>query len=318
MNIDKALVRRHFDRHALEYERYADVQKEMAETLIAHATERLGGRGGERVERILEIGCGTGRLTSRLASVFPNAAIVAVDLAPNMIEAARHNVQRHHQPGREELVCFIVGDAERLLSDHTELRRAVEAAGGGSGIDRRPEAATPLPPYDLIISNAAFQWFNSPAQTVRSCLNLLRAGGGVLAFSTFGPGTFHQLHASFAEAERQLGAAPSPHGQRFLGRDEWRSCMAEEAGEFRWSEAIRTFVYSDVRTFLHQVKRVGAGNAVTGGRSGVGGRKLLEKMERIYADTFPAGGGGIEADYEIGYGTFVRGCGNATVVNGLP
>ncbi|MFC3772794.1 methyltransferase [Paenibacillus sp. GCM10012303] len=308
MNINKSLVRRHFDRHASEYERYADVQKEMAEDLIAHAMERLGARGAERVERILEIGCGTGRLTAMLVSAFPNATIAAVDLSPNMVEAARHNLRRT-RPDRADRVCWIEGDAEKLLADGSELRCSVEAAGWDSvsGDDRRPDDPMPLPPFDLIISNAAFQWFNKPAETVAACIDLLGADGGVLAFSTFGPGTFHQLHASFAEAERQLDAAPSPHGQRFLGQDEWRACAEGEAGEFRWSGAVRTFVYADVRTFLHQVKRVGAGNAVTGSRSGVGGRKLLETMERIYTESFPAGGGGIEADYEIGYGTFVRG-----------
>lgn len=288
MEIDKSLVRLHFDRHAHEYERYADVQMQMAEHLAASAAEALRAADGgiRQVRRILEIGCGTGRLTAKLAAAFPAAHMTCIDISEQMIEVAKRNMQQLPLAA-DGRVSFVAVDAETIVP---------ELAADASG----------RPLFDLIVSNAAFQWLNSPHSTVQSCIRLLRPGGGVLAFSTFAPGTFRQLHDSFAEAERQLGVPPAPHGQAFAGREEWSARFAEEAGTFHWRGDVVTEVCPDVRSFLHRVKRIGAGNAVAGGMRGIGGRKLLETMERIYADRYATPGGGIEADYEIGYCMFVR------------
>jgi malonyl-CoA O-methyltransferase len=300
MTIDKSLVRLHFDKHAHEYEQYASVQMEMASRLTACAVEAMRtGTGGRRsVRRILEIGCGTGRLTSMLAVAFPEARFACIDLSARMIAIAKQNLGRTRLDATgDERILFVAGDAERILLEGDRILAGAEEAEGGQQGRR----------FDLIVSNAAFQWFATPRETVKACLGLLHPAKGALAFSTFGPGTFRQLHASFAEAERLLGLAHAPHGQAFAGGDEWRDCFSGEPGTFQWSGNVVTEVSPDVRSFLHRVKRIGAGNAVAGGRRGMGGRKLLETMERIYAEMFAApGGGGIEADYEIGYGTFVR------------
>ena len=41
------------------------------------------------IRRILELGCGTGRLTRRMAELYPSAVIVAVDISPEMIAHAK-------------------------------------------------------------------------------------------------------------------------------------------------------------------------------------------------------------------------------------
>lgn len=299
MNIDKSLVRLHFDKHAHEYEQYASVQMEMASRLKELAVEamRSGNGKGRPVRRILEIGCGTGRLTAMLAEAFPAAELVCIDISDRMIEVAKRKLEQARlDAGNGERISFVAGDAEKLMSEGSRLSDIVAEA----------EEATGRRTFDLIVSNAAFQWFATPHETVKACLGLLHPANGALVFSTFGPGTFRQLRDSFAEAERLLGLDPVPHGQPFAGESEWRNCFTGEAGTFRWSGHVVTEVSPDVRTFLHRVKRIGAGNAMAGGRRGVGGRKLLETMERIYSDTYAAPDGGIEADYEIGYGKFVR------------
>lgn len=205
MSIDKAKVRLHFDRHAREYERYAVVQKEMADRLLKMVDEHIK-REGHAVESVLEIGSGTGYLTVRLAEQFPSARIVCVELSSRMIETAVARL-RQAAPDALERITFIEADAEHLLA-RVSSGAAVNEIAGDQGCD-------------LIISNAAFQWFNDPRGTVQSCLRALRPERGLLAFSTFGPGTFYQLHASFAEAERLLRLPPGVHGQPFAGRDVW-------------------------------------------------------------------------------------------------
>lgn len=57
----------------------------------------------EKASSVLELGCGTGRLTALLAAKYPDAGITAVDAAPEMIVAARERVSHGNEAaGRVE------------------------------------------------------------------------------------------------------------------------------------------------------------------------------------------------------------------------
>jgi malonyl-CoA O-methyltransferase len=115
--------------------------------------------------RVLELGCGTGLLTRRLAAALPaGSSLLATDLSPAMIEAAGKAL-----PG----VSFAVMDAE---SPHL------------SG------------PFDLIVSSLAAQWFTDLPGTLARLSGLL-APGGRLLLTTLGGGTF----AEWSAAHRALG-----------------------------------------------------------------------------------------------------------------
>jgi ubiquinone/menaquinone biosynthesis C-methylase UbiE len=58
--------------------------------------------------RVLDIGCGTGRLLDRLATEFPNLQGTGLDLSPEMLRIARRS--HHHHPR----LIFISGNAEDL------------------------------------------------------------------------------------------------------------------------------------------------------------------------------------------------------------
>src|SRR5438105_749697 len=64
--------------------------EEMTERLVGYLPAWEGGHGCAEPQpchtRILELGCGTGNLTLRLAERFPGAVITAVDAAPQMTE----------------------------------------------------------------------------------------------------------------------------------------------------------------------------------------------------------------------------------------
>lgn len=96
--------------------------------------ELLAPRPGER---ILDLGCGDGALTARLAEL--GCEVVGVDSSPGMIEAAR-----------------------RLgLDAHVMDGRAL-------GFDRE---------FDAVFSNAALHWMTDPAAVIDGVWRALRAGG---------------------------------------------------------------------------------------------------------------------------------------------
>lgn len=270
--LNKELVRKHFDRHAREYDQYAQVQRDMGQKLL----EALELHSRRRFRKVLEIGCGTGYLTRILSTQFPpQEAYTVMDLSSAMIEVTKSKLSE-----RAERMTFIAGDAEALSAEMAETN---------------PGA------FDLIISNATFQWFNDPFQTVRTYLKCL-SSGGILAFATFGPDTFFELHDSFEFAESALGMKPRNHGQAYPGGEEWQeTCSGEAVTMKHWVEEHLPVAYPNVKDFLYQIKRIGAGNAMDSREEpGIrAGKELFRRMEKRYAERHAAPNGAIQATYHV-------------------
>ena len=112
-------------------------------------------------ERILDIGCGTGHLTAKIAE--SGARLVGVDRSPEMVNAARKvypNLQ------------FEVADA-RDLRFHKE--------------------------FDAVFSNATLHWIHEPELVIRSILNSLRQGGRIVA-EFGGKGNIRKMQSAFDHA----------------------------------------------------------------------------------------------------------------------
>ncbi len=94
---------------------------ESYDSLIARAvpryqemTERLLDYLPENAQNILELGCGTGNLSLRLAGKYPIASITFVDAAPEMIDLTRTRMAESH-PQAAKLATFISSRFEDLL-----------------------------------------------------------------------------------------------------------------------------------------------------------------------------------------------------------
>lgn len=75
--------------------------------------------------RILDVGCGDGDTTLRIAEAMPGAIVHGIDYAQNMIAIAQDRLARSEAPGLRDRVSFAVGDATRLA----ELTGATRYAG---------------------------------------------------------------------------------------------------------------------------------------------------------------------------------------------
>ncbi|MFJ9386581.1 malonyl-ACP O-methyltransferase BioC [Peribacillus sp. NPDC101481] len=228
--IDKRLLSKRFSEHAKTYDAYANVQKNMARKLV----DLLPQKNTNHKINILEIGCGTGYLTRLLVKAFPNAAITAVDIAPGMVEVAKGMT-------KEDRVTFLCTDIEEMALNEN---------------------------FDLIISNATFQWLNDlPATLEKLCTRLTAEGS--LIFSTFGIDTFQELHMSYEQAKEklQLSIDSSP-GQMFYTLEEL-SQICEEALPFSSASPIKITkmekleleYFQTVREFFTSIKKIGAANS---------------------------------------------------------
>lgn len=152
---NKALIQKRFRRAGAGYNDAAVVQQQMANKLVS----RLLDISGSCYPLALETGAGSGLLTNLLHKKLNIDTLHANDIIEECPAALKSLIS-------SGWLTYLAGDAEQLT---------------------KPEK-----PYNLIISNAAIQWFDHPLDTLNRWIDWL-APNGLLAFTTFGPEHFKAL-----------------------------------------------------------------------------------------------------------------------------
>ncbi|MDQ6419615.1 malonyl-ACP O-methyltransferase BioC [Paenibacillus sp. LHD-117] len=266
-------IRRQFNRSANVYDSHAHVQRRMAEWL-AGSLEGLRNNIGSAKPDLLEIGCGTGALTERLLRDYPDASLLAMDIAPAMVEEARKRTRSVLAGRSDNQPRFILADVEKWAATATAASQ------------------------NMIVSNACFQWMGNPAETLSRLGTVLRPGG-LLLFTTFGPQTFRELHRSFEYAYLAAGREPQRHGLSFPPADRWQS-MLREAGfqAITVERTVHSQSYRSAKDFLHAVKAAGASASEASDGPGLGSRHLFDAMFAYYEDRYGIPEG-VQATYEL-------------------
>ena len=208
------------------------------------------------VARILEIGCGTGNYTRFLLEKFNKASIVAVDKSKKMVEIARKKLEG-------ENLEFIVADAE--------------------GLDLEGK-------FDLITSNAAFQWLKDFECAMLNYKNALTEEG-VISFSVFGPATFWELGHSLKAV---LGSHIKIGAADFLKKYEIEMTMNRYFKAVTVKEEVVKETFNSLTELLNKIRCTGAwGSAMK--NILLWKRDAFKKTEEVYKSNF----GKIEASYQI-------------------
>jgi trans-aconitate 2-methyltransferase len=137
-----------------DYAANSVVQQAWARELIA----RLNLRGDER---ILDVGCGDGKVTAEMARAVPRGSAAGVDASPQMIKFARKIFSREEFPN---------------LKFHVMDAREIDLTGK----------------FDLVFSNAALHWIEDHQKFLRGAAACLRSGGR-LVVSCGGGGNAHDV-----------------------------------------------------------------------------------------------------------------------------
>jgi trans-aconitate methyltransferase len=123
-------------------------------------------------ETILDLGCGTGHLASRIAA--SGAGVVGIDSSQEMVEGARKNYPA---------LRFVLADARNF-----ELKQ----------------------PFDAVFSNAALHWVNEPERVLDRVWNALKRGGRFVA-ELGGKGNVQKLVEAFHRSLEKIGCAFAEH-----------------------------------------------------------------------------------------------------------
>ncbi len=158
--------------------------------LAAGVLELLNAQSGER---IMDLGCGTGHLTAKIAET--GAHVVGVDRSPEMIRQARE---------KYPALRFEVMDAREISLDET---------------------------LDAVFSNATLHWIKEPERVISGIKKLLRPGGRFVA-EFGGKGNTDELVKAVGHAWESLGlTGPAPHPWYYPGIPEYAGLLEKHGFE---------------------------------------------------------------------------------------
>ena len=239
--LDARQVRRAFARAASIYERHDTLQREVG----ARLREQLVFLDAPP-RRILDLGAGTGLGSAALARQYPDAQIVALDLAVPMLHAAR----RH---------AGLLGRRyARVAADALQLPFA-------DGV------------FDLLYSNLCIQWIADPRPLFVELLRVMRPGGFLL-LSSLGPDTLRELRGAWADAD-----GTHPHVSRFLDmHDLGDAALAAGLRDPVLGSERLTLTYAEVGGLLRELKGLGATNADAARARGLTGKTRVTRMQAAY------------------------------------
>lgn len=205
------LVHSRFCAGASEYDGYANIQKKVAAQLMRFITTSP--------RHVLEIGCGSGQLTSILIDALQDAHIEAIDISQPMIAEA----SRRSPPNAR--LNWQVADFMTFSSKRE---------------------------FDLIASASALHWIY-PIESAFHRIRGLLAPHGRFIFAIMVDGTLHELR----DARLRISPSKPPRGNLPRG-SEVRQAAARaglEIIECRDDQLVEFFYSSE--TFLHAIHTVG-------------------------------------------------------------
>ncbi len=240
------------------FSRYAHLYDDHSGVQLYTASRLISGLNKDSYKEILDIGCGTGNFTGLLRETFPGAIITALDISKRMVQIAKEKLY-------DKRIDFVIEDAERI-----ELENR----------------------FDLVSSNASFQWFSDLEEAMNRFRRFLK-DDGVINFSTFGPKTYQELNISLKEL---LNNDAGINASRFIDRDALGSLLKSLFKNIEITEELYVQQYDSLSDLLKKIKYTGTqGRGING--NGLWTPTLLKRLEEIYRDKFKD----ITATYQIFY-----------------
>jgi malonyl-CoA O-methyltransferase len=236
MYLDKAKIRQSFAAASVTYDGVAALQRTVGRALLD--TIDTGSLSGT----LLDLGCGTGFLTSGLlGSARP---VIALDIALPMLQVTRTKLS-----GRPN-VCYVCADAEQL-----------------------PLAGQIV---DGVFSNLALQWCVNLEAVFTDIKRVLKPDGR-LVFSTFGPQTLQELKSAWAEVDGY-----SHVNEFYSEQQLTRFLHLAGYTEIKIESKLYTSSYGSVLDLMKELKHIGAHNVIAGRNKSITTKTQMQRMIAAY------------------------------------
>ncbi|RBW48352.1 malonyl-ACP O-methyltransferase BioC [Marinobacter sp. F3R11] len=209
-------IARGFGKARSSYESASRLQRVTGDAMLEKLKNRVGADGLSGC--VLDLGCGTGWFTRKLAEAGHDVSLTGMDLSAGMI--------RHASVCGIPGVAWVVADAE----------------------------AIPLPDKscDLIFSNLMIQWCAGPQRVLRECRRVLRPGGRIM-LSTLLEGTLNELAKAWQKADPDHN-----HINRFESEAGFRNTVLKELAGAKIETRTLRLAYTSPLALAAELKQLGA------------------------------------------------------------
>lgn len=247
-----------FNQHAHEYERAALVQQEIGQRLF----ERLDYlKIAPRY--VLDLGCGTGVFTRLLKKKYPQAHVVACDIAFAMLQHTKK------KQGWRRKWSLVNGDMLALPF--------------ADGV------------FDLVFANQVIHWA-SPLAAVLKEINRVMNQEACLMFSTLGADTFKELNHSWAQVDNFA------HANTFMDmHDVGDNLLAQRFLDPVVDMEVLTVHYTSLKELLQSLKAQGVRNINQARNKGLTGKGARQAFAQAYQQ-FCTAEAKYPVTYEVVYG----------------
>lgn len=256
-------IKNAFNKAAGTYNKNAVLQYEVGQRLI----ERLDFFSIEP-QTILDLGMGTGAVTTLVQSKYPDAHIVGLDFAENMLREFKARSDHNNNSQNVTLLC--------------------------ADINKIPLADKSI---DLIFSNFTMQWCESITSLFKECHRVLKTNG-ILIFTVPGPETLVELRYALDNIDPEHS-----HVNNFIDMHDLGDILVQT----KFAHPVMdndhfTLTYSSVQNLLKDIKAVGANTKLT-----TNSRKTLfskGKLQQLNAEfeKYKQADGKFPLTYEVVYG----------------
>lgn len=246
--INKRQLRQSFERAAAGYDKAAMLQREVCDRMLSRLDYIKCTPG-----LVLDAGSGTGYGGRKLATRYPVARILAVDLALAMHLQARPSSASWWR----QILSSWGGNTSYLCCDIEQLPLQNSCVG-------------------MVWSNLTLQWCNDIGQTFAEVHRVLQTEG-LFMFSTFGPDTLRELRQAF------IGMDDCSHINHFTDMHDIGDLLVYSgfAMPVMDMEYI-TLTYDDVISVMRDLKTIGAHNVIQDRKRGLTGKAGWQKVLSYY------------------------------------
>jgi SAM-dependent methyltransferase len=181
------------------------------------------------------------------------------------------------------------------------VRRAIAERVGTVAAVVADEEALPFrdASLDLVVSALTLQHVNDLPGTLIQIRRALKPDGLFLA-AMVGGESLAELRAAFAEAEAEVEGGVSPRVAPFADLRDLGALLQRAGFALPVTDVDRITVrYASPLALMHDLRRMGAGNALTERRRTPLRRATLRRLLEIYAERFADPDGRIRATFEI-------------------
>jgi len=283
-SFNKQQVRDSFNKAADSYDAAAIVQQEVCRRLL----ERLESLKANP-EMILDIGSGTGQGSLGLARQYPEASIISLDLAENMLNKSRQILHEDNKPSNiVKLLKNTLAKFSAANKKNTSSAKNFQVCGDAECLPFSDAS------IDLIFSNLSIQWCFDLKHLFYEFRRVLKPGGFML-FTTFGTETLNELKSSWAQVSDKV------HVNDFADMHDIGDALYDVQAENPVMDSEKIVLnYQSVRQILLEIKAVGAHNQNFGREQGLMGKSRLQSMYQAYEKFHTTQG--YPVTYEVIYG----------------